>query len=89
MRRIPLWTLNVKTTLRRKLNRLWRGELAAVLVLIAAYGICRVVWGAQAFGSYTLLALLTLSIILLPGSAYWRLKLRQLSDPRYLTNGAS
>lgn len=72
----------MKTALRRKLNRLWLLELAAAVILVIAYVLFRMVWGAQTFGNYTLLALATLCFILFLGSSYWWLKLRQLDDPR-------
>jgi hypothetical protein len=68
----------MKQALRRKLRNLWLGELVAVLILIFAYVYLRATQGGQVFGDYALLALIILCVILLQGSTYWWLKLRQL-----------
>lgn len=72
----------MKQALRRKLNRLWTGELAAVVVFIFVYGSFRASMGEQIVGDYALLALVILCIILLQASAYWWLKLRQIDNPQ-------
>jgi hypothetical protein len=77
----------MKGTLRRKLRSLWLGELVVALLLIISYGLLRLI-GNRQLGDYSLLALVILSVVILQGSIYWQLKLRQLDkaspsfDPR-------
>lgn len=72
----------MKQELRRKLKRLWLGELAAIISFIFAYFTLRAWMMHLELGNYSLLALATLCFILFLGSGYWWLKLRQLDDPR-------
>ena len=73
----------MKTDLRRKLNSLWLGELTATVVFIFVFFQARNLWGAGIVGDYALLGLVVLCIILLEGSAYWWLKLRQFNHPDF------
>lgn len=76
----------MKQALRRKLRSIWVGELAAVAVFVFAYWTLQAVWGQQVLGNYSLLALVILCLILLQGSVYWWLKLRQLEQSPHLPN---
>lgn len=72
----------MKQTIRRKLKSLALGELTATIVFIVAWFSLRATFGTEIFGSYSLLSLAILCLILLEGSAYWWLKLRQLDQPQ-------
>lgn len=71
----------MKQALRRQLKSLWLGELVATIVFVFAYFSIRASLPHLRLGGLSLLALVTLCLILLQGSAYWWLKLRQLDPP--------
>lgn len=79
----------MKQSLRHKLRRLYSGGLAAIVVLVVAYALIQTAW--QILGNYSLLTLIILCALLLQGSVYWWLKLRQiekvsrLDDPRIIS----